>query len=253
MALTRLGNRAAHSPELIWAHGWAGSGSDLVGFAEALERDYPSVVLDLPGFGASAVPPETWGSADYADALAEWIGGLPPRPRIWIGYSFGGRIGIQLAARHPDLLDGMILIAAAGLPPEHAFLSGFILQARVAALRIRRLLDVSGGAYDRLPGAGGDRGIRPRGPDPMLTIMMRTFNENLAAVAPSVGCRTLLLYAGDDRVAPPDIGERLDRLIPHTEFHVLADLDHHAILTIGRHTVLGKIRRFLQLISTPAA
>jgi len=118
MAVTRLdgSDGAAHS--LVWAHGWGQSGQAFLGLAQSFSRMYPSSVVDFPGFGRSKPPPGTWGTADYADAIAEWLRSLSPQSLIWIGHSFGCRVGLQIAARHPGLLRGMILIAAAGLPRQ---------------------------------------------------------------------------------------------------------------------------------------
>ena len=88
--------------------------------AQAMRRPARSILIDFPGFGASPMPPAPWGTADYADAMAEWLDGLPPARRIWVAHSFGCRVGLQLAARRPATLAGLFLIAAAGLPPQRS-------------------------------------------------------------------------------------------------------------------------------------
>src|SRR5207248_3158287 len=89
-----------------------------------------------PGFGASPPPPAVWGTADYADAMAEWIATLPAGRRVWIGHSFGCRVGLQLAARHPDSVHGIVLIAAAGLPPRRSPAARMRIAARRWAFRL---------------------------------------------------------------------------------------------------------------------
>jgi alpha/beta hydrolase fold len=112
------------SLHLIWAHGWGQDHRALVPMARALEPLGTQILLDFPGFGSSPPPPVDWGTADYADALADSLGILPRRLRILIGYSFGCRIGLQLAARYPDTIDGLFLIAAAGLHQSKTPLQG---------------------------------------------------------------------------------------------------------------------------------
>ena len=105
LALFRLaGDSAAGPVELIWAHGWGHTHQNLLPLAEAMRRGARSVLIDFPGFGASPLPPGAWGTADYADMVAEWLGGLPPARRVWIAHSFGCRVGLQLASRHPETL-----------------------------------------------------------------------------------------------------------------------------------------------------
>src|SRR4051794_18678857 len=102
-------NPALH---FIWGHGWGHDHHVFLPLARALERRGAHSLIDFPGFGQSPPPPATWTTADYADAMADWISTFPRTPRIWIGHSFGCRVGLQLASRHPGLIDGLFLIAA---------------------------------------------------------------------------------------------------------------------------------------------
>jgi pimeloyl-ACP methyl ester carboxylesterase len=79
----------------------------------------------------------------------------------------------------------------------------------------------------------------------MRGVFVRTVNEDLTAEAQRVSCRTLLLYGRDDVDTPPEIGERLQRLMPNAELQVLNGLDHHTVLTSGRHQVVNEITRFV--------
>ena len=117
------GVAAGDAPELVWAHGWAHSHASLAPLAEAMRPRADSRLIDFPGFGASPPPPSAWGTQDYADAMAEWLAGLPPRRRVWVGHSFGCRVGLQLAARHPAAVDALFLIAAAGLQPHRSLMT----------------------------------------------------------------------------------------------------------------------------------
>src|SRR4051794_36849174 len=101
---------------LVFGHGWGQSSAAFLPLAETLNPFAPSYLIDFPGFGKSPLPPQSWGTAEYADAVADWLTGLPPARFLWIAHSFGGRVGLQLASRRPELLTGMILIASAGLP-----------------------------------------------------------------------------------------------------------------------------------------
>ena len=68
---------AAARTELVWAHGWGQSHRALLPLAEAMRRTAGSVLLDLPGFGASPEPPSAWSTTEYADAAAEWLAAAP--------------------------------------------------------------------------------------------------------------------------------------------------------------------------------
>lgn len=243
MSVMHLGLIGNSEVELIWAHGWGQSGQSFMHLARALGRDCASTVLDLPGFGAASEPPSHWGTADYADAIAQWLGGLPPRRRIWVGHSFGCRVGIQLAGRNPGLIDGAILIAAAGLQRHRTFWQAVSLKARIYAFKFGKLIVRTEAGRQRLYARFGSTDARNAGS--MRTVFTRTVNEDLSSVASSVTCRTLLLYGSDDQDTPPEIGARLRRLIPNSELLVLTGFDHHTILTTGRHQIINEIRKFI--------
>ena len=92
---------------VVALHGWARTHAD---FAQLL-APYDAIALDLPGFGATPVPSEAWGSPQYAAVVAEALRELPAPPVV-VGHSMGGRIGIHLAAAYPDLLRGLVLTGA---------------------------------------------------------------------------------------------------------------------------------------------
>jgi pimeloyl-ACP methyl ester carboxylesterase len=92
---------------IVALHGWARTHAD---FAAVLEP-YDSIAVDLPGSGATPAPSEAWGSPEYASLLADLLSDLP-NPPILIGHSFGGRVGIHVAANYPELLSGLVLTGA---------------------------------------------------------------------------------------------------------------------------------------------
>src|SRR4051812_22287767 len=74
---------------LIFGHGWGQSSVAFLPLADTLKPFAPSYLIDFPGFGQSPVPPQNWGTAEYADAVATWLKSLGPENRIWVGHSFG--------------------------------------------------------------------------------------------------------------------------------------------------------------------
>ncbi|MBV8897598.1 MAG: alpha/beta fold hydrolase, partial [Acidobacteriaceae bacterium] len=229
---------------LIFGHGWGQSGAAFQPLAEILKPFWPSSLIDFPGFGKSALPPETWGTADYADAVAEWLRTLPAAKFVWVGHSFGGRVGIQLAARHPALLAAMVLIAGAGLQRKRSLLERLQMNARVMTFKVAKRFVREGPQLDRLRQRFGSADYRQAGA--MRSVFLRAVREDLTNEAKRVDCPTLLLYGTRDTETPPEMGERLQRLIPRAELALLDGFTHLNILTEGRHQVAMRIRRFLE-------
>jgi pimeloyl-ACP methyl ester carboxylesterase len=248
MAVFRInGESGADALRLIWAHGWGHTHRAFLPLAESMRRSGPSLLIDFPGFGDSPQPPAVWGTADYADAAAAWLATLPAGRRLWIGHSFGCRVGLQLAARHPDALSGLFLISAAGLPPQRSFKARVRIATRRWAFRIARGLTPEGPARDRLRERFGSADYRQAGA--MRPILVKTVSEDLSDVARAVRCPVLLVYGEHDRETPPEMGERLRQLIPSARLHVLRGFDHWNVLTDGQHQLAHRLGEFLERLA----
>jgi pimeloyl-ACP methyl ester carboxylesterase len=246
-ALFHLDSDSAAAPLLVWAHGWGHTHAALLPLAQATRRTARSVLLDFPGFGASPLPPTAWGTADYADAVAEWLGGVAAPRRIWVAHSFGTRVGLQLAARHPGLLDGLFLIAAAGLPPQRSLTARVRVTARRTVFRLARQLTREGPARDRLRDRFGSADYRAAGP--LRPILVKAVGEDLSAAARAVDCPAVLVYGDGDRETPPDIGERLHALMPQSRLVVLRGFDHWSVLTEGQHQIVQRLGEFMEQLA----
>ena len=227
------------SLELIWAHGWGQTHAVLLPLAQAMRRSARSILVDLPGFGASPLPPAPWGTADYADAIAEWLGVLPPARRIWIAHSFGCRVGLQLAQRHPETLAGLFLIAAAGLPPQRTRATRARVMARRWAFRLARQFTPEGSARDRLRDRFGSADYRTAGP--LRPILVKAVNEDLTEAARAVRCPVILVVGDRDTETPPELATRFNWLMPQSHLYVLRGFDHWNVLTEGRHQIIQRL------------
>jgi pimeloyl-ACP methyl ester carboxylesterase len=276
LAVFRLaGDSPPGTSDLIWAHGWGQTHAALLPLAEAMRRTAPSLLLDLPGFGASPPPPAAWSTSDYADAAAEWLAtldaphpgplpacgeregpaaqrwegeGLPAVRRIWVAHSFGCRVGLQLAARHPAAVAALFLIAAPGLPPHRsAWRRGRVL-ARRWAYRLARQLTPEGPARDRLRARFGSSDYRQATPL-MRQVLVKAVGEDLSGAARAIRVPVVLVYGDQDQETPPDIGRRLASLIPGSRLVVLRGFGHLDILTEGRHQLVQRLDEFVEQIA----
>ena len=244
LAVREVGTPQAAGLRLIFGHGWGQSGAAFQQLADILRPFGACSLIDFPGFGNSPTPPQNWGTAEYADAVADWLRTLGPARFVWIGHSFGGRVGIQLAARHPELLCGMVLIAAAGLQRRRTLWERVRMKTRVAAFKIAKRFVREGPPLERLRERFGSADYRKAGP--LRPIFLRVVREDLTAEAKRVRCPALLIYGTHDTETPPEMGERLHALIAGSDFALLDGFTHLSILTEGRHQVAMKIRRFLE-------
>ena len=166
-------------------------------------------------------------------------------PVVWVGHSFGGRVGIQLASRHPDAVSRAGLIAAAGLPRQRSGLEQARLKGRVWTYKaLKRLAPLAGVSEDDLRRRFGSADYQNAGA--MRDIFLEVIREDLTDVARRITCPVHLIYGAADTETPPEIGERLARLIPGANLTVLDGLDHYSVLAEGRHQVAKRLKSWLE-------
>ncbi|NNF64985.1 MAG: alpha/beta fold hydrolase [Acidimicrobiia bacterium] len=106
MFVRRLGDVTADDNcSTVALHGFTASGSAFGELAGLLQR--PVIAPDLPGHGQSEAV------ADLTDALiavAEVLRAVEA-PRMLIGYSMGGRLALNVALDHPQLVDRLVLVS----------------------------------------------------------------------------------------------------------------------------------------------
>ena len=107
-------------PAVVFLHGFMGAGDDWREVAEALERDFHCIAVDLPGHGASTGRPEAaYAMEGAAAALLELLDGLGIGRCALVGYSMGGRLALHIALHHPERVRRLVLESASpGLEEE---------------------------------------------------------------------------------------------------------------------------------------
>jgi len=80
-------------------------------FAEA-------VTIDLPGHGDSTGEAESTVAA-YAEWLAKEARNIDSGPVTLVGHSMGSLVALETAARNPDFVDHLVMIATAASMPVH--------------------------------------------------------------------------------------------------------------------------------------
>lgn len=234
----------APAPLLVFLPGWGQSHQSVLPLARLLSPRFAARLYDLPGFGATPMLASGAGTADYADALAPL---LPlGRPVILVGHSFGARVAIQCAARHPSRVAGLILIAGAGLQKKRS--PAFRLKAfglRQLGRAARALDGLIGSRLGAAYGARfGSRDYRAAGG--LRPTFVSVVREDLAPLAAALEKPVLLLYGADDSETPPEFGERYASLIPGSELHILKGFGHLDILRRGGYQCEHLIGSFLE-------
>jgi pimeloyl-ACP methyl ester carboxylesterase len=106
-------------PLLVLLHGFGDSFTTWEGWVRELKTQFHIISVDFPGHGLTRAPQgsrlNAEGLADFVDAFAATLA----LPKFAVaGNSMGGGAAWQLAVRHPQRIDALILVDAAGFPND---------------------------------------------------------------------------------------------------------------------------------------
>ncbi|CAN5235990.1 alpha/beta hydrolase [soil metagenome] len=104
-------------PALILLHGFSASLQAWEPWVTRLSGEYRMITLDLPGHGLTRTPKGYRASLDANAAIvADLAERLGVGRFVMVGNSMGGAVAWNLAMLRPDLLNGLVLVDAAGWP-----------------------------------------------------------------------------------------------------------------------------------------
>jgi pimeloyl-ACP methyl ester carboxylesterase len=229
-------------PVVVLVHGSSASLFTWEAWATALAADYRVVTLDLPGHGLTGPDPKRrYTPAEMAGFLDQFLTAIGVARATIVGNSMGGNVAWHYALAHPERVERLILVDAAGYPREEPLPFGFRLfstpvlgsVARWVTPRVlvarslrdaygdpARVNDATVDLYEDLLRREGNREatrqrfIATRVPDGLHTRLT------------TIRVPTLILWGARDRWILPKYGERFARDIPGARYVVLDGLGH---------------------------
>ncbi len=138
---------------IIILHGWGRSLDDFLDIAGVLSEKYQVYIIDLPGFGKSDIPRESYVLDDYVLFLKKFIDSKNISNPIIIGHSFGGRIAIRYASIYK--VNKLILISSAGIKRFSIKVKSKVLIYKIKKWYFRTLNKVS--SYEKLISSSGSK------------------------------------------------------------------------------------------------
>jgi pimeloyl-ACP methyl ester carboxylesterase len=216
-------------PDLLLLHGWGSSLETFHGMAADLARLFRVTTFDFPGHGESDVPPGTWHVDDFMQLTRDVMAELKIERATVLGHSFGGRVAIKLAAGHPEAVERLVLVDAAGVPPPRTWRRTM----RRAASRFANAM----GRHFGSPGQAVRRAIvrRIASPDylnagPLRATFVAIVNEDLRPSLPTIKCPTMLVWGESDDDTPLADARTMEKLIPGATLLILKNAGHFSYL-----------------------
>ncbi|MBE9011675.1 alpha/beta hydrolase [Pseudanabaenaceae cyanobacterium LEGE 13415] len=100
---------------IVCLHGHPGSGRSMSVFTKHLAKRFKTIAPDLRGYGQSKTK-ENFVMLDHLDDLQGVLDQLGIDRALILGWSLGGIVALELAARFPEKVSGLILIATSACP-----------------------------------------------------------------------------------------------------------------------------------------
>ena len=245
-----LGARGAELP-MVFVHGLSGSWQNWLEQLPHFARTRRVVAFDLPGFGASEMPPEKISIPGYGRLLDALLDELGIDAAVLVGNSMGGFIAAEVAIQRPARVERLVLVSAAGLTIEYQRRE----RALAALYRSERALQLWGGWLgsradwvtrrararrvimgivarrpDRLPAPLVAEQIRGSGTPGFVDALDALTDYPIRARLGEIACPTLIVWGRDDRLVPVRDADAFERLIPDARKVVWEDTGHVAML-----------------------
>ena len=138
---------ASDGRPFLLVHGLASNARMWDGVALGLlASGHPAISVDLRGHGRSSKPDGPYDLPTVADDLAGLIARMGIARPVVAGQSWGGNVVVELAARHPDAIGGIVCVDGGWLEPSREFPDWDDCLAALAPPRLagRRLEEIEG-------------------------------------------------------------------------------------------------------------
>ena len=222
-------------PDLVLLHGWGMNAAVWEEVAGALARGFRVHLVDLPGHGASPLE----GPFELEAVTGALLAALPERA-AWVGWSLGAMLALAAAARAPERVDQLVLVAAnprfvadgewPGMPAGVLAEFAEALARDEAATLGRFLALVARGSADR----GVLRRLRAlRGPVEPAALAggLRILAEaDLRPLLPALRQPLLLIRGGGDALVPGEAAPAAAALAPEAKVTGWPDTGHAPFL-----------------------
>jgi len=256
-------------PVLVLLHGFGDSYTSWEGWVRELKTRRRIISLDFPGHGLTRAPQD---SVLRGDSLADFVDSFAAKlalPKFAVaGNSMGGGVAWQLAVRHPERIDALILVDAAGFandkPPSEVPLAFRILQYPIGRAFLRNIDNrpliregLKTDVYDKslITPAVVDRWAEfQRAPGHRAILMNVNLGAQSAATAAqlsTIKVPTLILWGADDPLIEPAAAGKFAAAIPGSKVIIYKQVGHLPQIEIPARSA-ADVLEFLNTASVSA-
>jgi pimeloyl-ACP methyl ester carboxylesterase len=272
VAVHQLATSEGTGRTIVFCHAAPGAGTFDPGPDETMSRNINLIAVDRPGYGGSEpLPAGEWLSVDRgADDVAEVLREHGTGQVSVAGWSAGGRTALALAARHPDLVDRVAVIATPA-PDEAVPWIPAEQRDSLEALRGKPADDVHAALTTQMaglvpsdPAAPEAMGLIGNSPadepvlaqdavkDRLVTMFGEAFAQGSAGMVAEiagyclrpwgfepgdVGQKTLLIYGAKDPITGSPHGRWWQQHLPNARLEMVPDAGHLVVVPMWKRVL----------------
>lgn len=205
------------STPVVFLHGWGGGFSSFIYFAKQISDRFYSIVCDMNPILNQGKVVEV---KDFAVSLKEKLDYLQIKKVNLVGHSFGGRVIAKFCYLYPEMVEKIVLVDCAGLPPKrgmwyHIKVGWYkfnVFLANKNLIKKERLLKFGSSDYKNL--------------SPILKQSFKNIvNEDLTKCYSCIKEPTLIYWGKKDKDTPIYMAKKLNKLIDGSGL-VVVDAGH---------------------------
>ena len=207
---------------ILLLHGWGDTSATFRQLSEELNKNFQTLALDLPGFGATQRPEDSWDLDDYASFISDWLKKIEAdSPYAIIGHSNGGAIAVHGLASGKLQAKKLVLLASSGIriPRTALKITAKVGKAVTAPLPALLKTKLRKRFY-----AGIDSEIF------LFPEMEQTFRKlvshDILQEAKKIKAPTLIIYGENDQATPASYGEKFQSAIKNSNLKKIEHASH---------------------------
>jgi pimeloyl-ACP methyl ester carboxylesterase len=227
---------------IVLLHGTSASLHTWEGWAAALQDKRRVISLDLPGFGLTGPFPDgDYRMAHYSAFLDHVLDQLQVPRVVLAGNSFGGQLAWHFALDHPQRVERLVLVDAAGYPrnatsmpigfrlaqiPALAPLMANLLPRQMIAASLRNVYGDPSKVSDELIDRYYQLTLRAGNREALVQRFLQAeAGPDYSRIA-ELQVPTLIIWGGRDELIPPVNAERFKRDIKGSRLVLFDELGH---------------------------
>lgn len=227
---------------LVLIHGTGSSLHTFDAWTAKLQGNHRVIRMDLPGYGLTGpFPDRNYAMANYTDFIAQFLNELGITRCVLGGNSLGGQIAWEFTVAHPERVQKLILIDAAGYPFKSGSVPVAFKMARIPVIKelftyvtpkfmvqssVENVYADSQKVTRELIDRYFELSLRPGNRRAFVDRFAAKTDPNAIQKIPSINRPTLILWGDQDLLIPVENAQRFHRELLNDTLVILKNSGH---------------------------